>query len=531
MRHVRWTSSIIVLLLLVLFITPAAPVQADIAPFDPPNGATIFPNGEQTQVRMVSETVLIDVDAVATRPTGSAKVTADFQMRNLGDTSEQVDVRFPLTFNSWAGEKCIHNYFYPPIDDLTASVDGVARAVKTISEVADVEPLFGKLSQLETPCWASFLVEFPPQKDVRIQVKYTAAGYPEERTISGQTSTSYLSFPYILGTGAGWKDTIGKADIIERLPMPANDNTVSFAFKSEDISGNEIRWHFEEFEPDGYVKAIVMNPQLWKRIQDGTNNVSQNPADGEAWGRLGKSYKEAVIYQKGFRGDDAGRQMYEQSLAAYQMAVNSLPDDPDWHYGYAEIVCQNVIWDQFPDPEGQPSAKYRCIEQLKRVFDLEPGILEKLHLSEDEPIAEEKLSHLKIIIEGLAYGYSQFGLIQIDGDQLIFIALTPVPTSIPSSATQPTYTPTIDPYPTFPPLILPTPTPTAVVIRTRIVRSTATWTHIPTATFPRATPTKTDLPTQIAEQAPSVLNQGMAALAGLLVLMAIFLSWYVLKKR
>ena len=106
---------------------------------------------------------------------------------------------------------------------------------------------------------------FPPGQDVQIQVAYTleASGeYP------------FVWFKYILSTGAAWKDAIGTADLIVRLPYPASDQNILFdpgnAYSSTTpggvISGNEIRWHYDDLEPtadDNFEVDLVM-PSAWE---------------------------------------------------------------------------------------------------------------------------------------------------------------------------------------------------------------------------------------------------------------------------
>src|SRR6185503_17787662 len=92
--------------------------------------------------------------------------------------------------------------------------------------------------------WAEFDVNFPAGQDVSIHVAYDLTGsgyYP------------YTAFYYILETGAGWKDTIGKADLILRLPYEASPQNVILntqigwaeTTSGGEFQGNEVRWHFE----------------------------------------------------------------------------------------------------------------------------------------------------------------------------------------------------------------------------------------------------------------------------------------------
>ena len=50
---------------------------------------------------------------------------------------------------------------------------------------------------------------FPPGQEVLIEVRYILEGTGEY---------PFISFAYLLETGAGWKDTIGSAEVTLRLP-------------------------------------------------------------------------------------------------------------------------------------------------------------------------------------------------------------------------------------------------------------------------------------------------------------------------
>ena len=133
----RTLASILPLILLCVLISPS-PVRADIAPPESPPGANLVPGTESTQVRMVSEIVTLDVkEKSAGRWLGQAKVTAEFQMRNLGSAEERMEVRFPLTF--WNG---FSDGFgeYLEISDLTVEVDGRKVSTLRISTPAQTQP-------------------------------------------------------------------------------------------------------------------------------------------------------------------------------------------------------------------------------------------------------------------------------------------------------------------------------------------------------------------------------------------------------
>jgi len=98
----RIVQTIALLLTLALALVPGERARADVAPPDAPPGANPVPVWQPTQVRMVSETVLLDVQR-STPPgsQGRAKVRGEFVLRNLGALEERFAVRLPLTF--WDG--------------------------------------------------------------------------------------------------------------------------------------------------------------------------------------------------------------------------------------------------------------------------------------------------------------------------------------------------------------------------------------------------------------------------------------------
>jgi hypothetical protein len=207
----RVFSLMIGLIISLLFLS--LPVRADVAPPDFPPGTNPEPGSEITQVRMMSETVVLDVRAGAanidstncyrpssapeTRP-ARAQVEATFQMRNLGNSEERMAVRFPLSF--WDDRSDGYSR-YPEITDVKVEVDGQPVPTTNTSVRDSIAP------------WATFDVVFPPGQDVQLKVFYTA---------DGACADGFIAFGYVLETGAGWKDTIGQADLIVRLPYDAS---------------------------------------------------------------------------------------------------------------------------------------------------------------------------------------------------------------------------------------------------------------------------------------------------------------------
>jgi cytochrome c-type biogenesis protein CcmH/NrfG len=44
------------------------------------------------------------------------------------------------------------------------------------------------------------------------------------------------------------------------------------------------------------------------------------------------------------RQDSSGLKMLQLSEEAYQRAVSLLPNDADWHYGYADLLYSEAQW-------------------------------------------------------------------------------------------------------------------------------------------------------------------------------------------
>jgi hypothetical protein len=421
-------------LLLIVLFSFTTPAHADVAPPQQPPGSSLLPEGENTQVRMMAETVLIDVQAdVPDDSLGQARVTANFTMQNLSSSSETMGVLFPLGANDGF-------YNYPEITDLQVSVDGRAVATRriTLTEPDDDDE--------ELP-WAEFDVTFPPGEDVLIDVTYTLRG-------SGEYP--FISFGYILHTGAGWQGTIGSVDLIVRLPYEANEYNVFIdsspgwgqTGSGATLSGREISWHYDDLEPErkhNLSIALVM-PPAWEKVLAEQANVARDPQDGEAWGRLGKIYKEISRLRRGTRNDAGGQELFNLSMDAYEQAVTLLPDDALWHAGFAELLFDHYYWNERSDTNQM--GMLRALQELALAYEL----------NQSAPFILDLLDEVRYALpEGLS----------LDGDTYTFLWLTATPTFQPSIP--PTYTPPSDSQP----LTL-TPEPSFTVVPDSVVDVTAT---------------------------------------------------------
>ena len=349
------TNVSIVLFVIFLLAFPST-VFADVAPPANPPGSNPWPGSDTTQVRMQAETVLVDVK----NNSNAARVTADFTMHNLGEQPESMAVRFPIASDNGFGK-------FPEIKDMAIKVNGKPVTFRRIN-YRDIR----NYNDHEVP-WAEFDVTFPAGQDVPIQVSYN---------LDGSGYAPYFAFNYVLETGAGWKDTIGSADITLRLPYEASPQNVILAqigwgetTPGGVFQGRDVRWHFSDFEPgpDGPVQNMqftIVAPATWLNVLKAGDNAASHPNDSEAWGQLGKSYKEVYVLPRGYRDDDGGKQLYQSSLEAYQKCLALNPKDAQWHAGYANLLAGHAYFDSFM---GNPPAEtYQALDEIRTALTLAP---------------------------------------------------------------------------------------------------------------------------------------------------------------
>lgn len=359
------------LICLCMLLSITFPAQADIAPPKPPPGSNVSPGQEITSVRMVEETVVLEVQPglVPVFSQGSAvrdwaKVKASFIMRNLGDQTETLQTLFPLGNyqgwgDGWGGMPEIQN-FKVWADKAPLKVTRVMTASNPSMNLPD------------TP-WAGFDITYPPDKDVLVEVTYdvVAYGYPPT-----------AEFSYILETGAGWKGTIGKADLTVRLPYDVNtENTFLEDCRPTgcQASGKDVKWHLENFEPTeaDNLSLIIVEPHLYQDVITGRIYAKGNPEDGNAWGNLARALKLTILTAKGYlMGGEQGDRIYAEAVDAYEKAVKLAPKEARWHVGYAELLFRSVGW--FYDP-GDTRA-LRAAQELHTALRLDPKNQQALDL-------------------------------------------------------------------------------------------------------------------------------------------------------
>ncbi|TFH34528.1 MAG: hypothetical protein E4G99_09315 [Anaerolineales bacterium] len=414
-------------LIFLVALTLALPAYADIAPPQRPPGSNPVPGEDQTQVQMLEETVLLEVQT-APWPGESltdlvrdwAKVTANFIMLNQGQVDETMQVRFPLTDPSGMGDG---RGEFPEIKDLKLWIDGAPAAATRVTYPAirgdDLPPVV----------WAGFDVTFPAGEQVEIEVRYSqrATGYHPQS-----------EFIYFLETGAGWKGPIGKGELIVRLPYPASSENVLVEYSNDGIrfEGADARWSFQDLEPgwEDNLHVYLLEPGYWLAVVDARKVLVNTPEDGNAWGTLARAYKRVAFEPKGWvRVDEAGQALYRASVEAYEKAVELEPQVAKWHAGYAELLWHNNwMWPDYGDPE-----MLTLVEQLRAALVLEPG----------NEQAWEILSNLK---------FSAPLAVSVEGSSVDYLLLT--------ATVQPSPTPTPTASSTPPPSLTPEPTHTPIPI-------------------------------------------------------------------
>lgn len=472
------------------------PVQADIAPPDFPPGTNPIPGNEVTQVRLLDETVVLELltksGSTSDQPPAQARTSATFILRNLSTQPEKMAVRFPLTF--WNG---VNDGFFrfPEIQDFQAFVDG--KPVRT-RRVNQASPFGGEKTEIP---WAEFDVTFPADQKVEIKVTYTC---------SGMGYTPLATFRYVIETGAGWKDTIRSADIIVRLPYEANlensvlDDPFNYIASTAgaSFSDREVRWHFENFEPTARenIEITLAIPQLYQKVLDQRQVVKAHPKDGEAWGQLGKALKTAILMTKSMRSDPGGLDLYNESVAAYQKSVELLPKDALWHLGYADLLWQKFYWTGYQSDQPDYASLQTILEQLQQALQLAPN---------EQRIQDE--------LDWISGSYPRY--VTKTGSNYNFLFLTatpPPPTGLPSAIPSSTSISTDIPTPiatSTQPVSADTPEPTHLPDPTKIV----------TATQPQDRPRETATPQPSPATTPGKSPFcGAAALPAIVPLMAFY---------
>ena len=360
--------------LLFAFAASATTGFADVAPPRQPPGSNISPAEGTTQVRMQAEEVVLHISGSDDK--ALAEVRCEFIMRNTGEAAEQMQVRFPLADPGGEG-----NGFgqYPEVRDFQAGINGkeVATGILTTENPTGAER--------PSIRWATFDATFPPGEEVRIRVLYKTdgTGYPPAQ-----------QFSYILETGAGWKDSIGSADISVRLPYTATSENVLHYSEGQttpggSFDGNFVRWHWDDLEPtrESNLEVTVLAPATWEAVLEARAATEASPTDPQTWVRLAGAYEAATTSRYPiFDGDPFATFSHE----AYEHAIGLKPNDAQLHADFAALMWDQLAVQAFPE-EGDPWIA-RILNEISAALALDPqnktgrDLYEEMRASTDQPL-------------------------------------------------------------------------------------------------------------------------------------------------
>lgn len=203
---------------------------ADIAP-NPIKAKSISPK-HQTSIRMESEKVIIDLY------NDSSVVKCLFNMKNLGK-KEKIQIGFPeMGFQYYLqNSKLIETMGFK------VKENGMAVNFDFSGSLGNEEIYRRKVESYKIKEeWYLWQSEFQQGESKTIEVHYSLP-------FGMLYKTNERFFMYLLSTGANWKGTIGKAEIIINLKDIEMDSIISIRPDNCVKSNKQLIWTFSDFEP------------------------------------------------------------------------------------------------------------------------------------------------------------------------------------------------------------------------------------------------------------------------------------------
>jgi hypothetical protein len=231
--------------------------------------------------------------------------------------------------------------------------------------------------------FAVFDVTFPVGQDVVVELNYK-----QPPTYNAPTT----QYDYTLITGAGWYGTILEGDIIFRLPYTivygenywTYEENIWRGLSTETVVENEVRWHFEDFEPENYWRdnwtAHVIRPKDWERVLSAREALINNQNNAELWMELGDAYSNAAIKLGGKTCDSSSK-----AILAYQQSVALQPNFAEAHALLAQEYYKAYCDSGFNPFGTQPDENMRqgALQELSVALALEPNNETALDLQEE----------------------------------------------------------------------------------------------------------------------------------------------------
>ena len=226
---------------------------ADITP-NPIIAKTISPKN-QTSIRMESEKVIIDLY------NDSSVVKCLFNMKNLGE-QEKLQIGFPdMSF--------YHHGIKSKVDEANRfEVRENGKVIKfDFSDTLRYNKEYRKKveSYQIKEEWYLWDTEFQKGESKTIEVQYSLP-----YGMNYKSDERY--FTYLLSTGANWKGTIGKAEIIINLKDIEMDSIISQGPDNCVISNKQLTWTLLDFEPSTN-NNIYVNYNSSKKLYTGKKSI------------------------------------------------------------------------------------------------------------------------------------------------------------------------------------------------------------------------------------------------------------------
>ena len=206
-------------------------MYADIAPFS--IEAKTISSKFQTSIRMESEKVIIDLY------NDSSVVKCFFYMKNIGE-QEKLQIGYPdmsfYHFTSKSNEGVINKFIVKENSKIIKV--NIPDYLKYDKKDPDKIPNLLRYK----PEWFLWESEFQKGESKTIEVQYSlsyGAFYKSNKRF----------FTYLLSTGANWKGTIGKAEIIVNIKDIEMDSIITQQPDNSEILNKQLSWTFTDFEP------------------------------------------------------------------------------------------------------------------------------------------------------------------------------------------------------------------------------------------------------------------------------------------
>jgi len=297
--------------------------KADDGPFITELGA--LEPVKESQIRMESEDVVFTY-AIDGRITGKAT----FNFVNTTNAAVKLDTIFPLEGN--AGDQEAFAY----AKNVTVKVNGKSVITETKKGYYPERDEQGDLVTSPEVTGIIFPLSFVPRGKVQVIVAFEP-----------QTSLwLFPTFPYLVGSGAGWSGTIGRADFSVIYPVEPQIGWVDMKLydrrfpggKLADkvvISGTKVTHSYHDLEPGSGSRVLnieILPLSMAKNIVEAQKEVMEKTDDPESYWELAKVYKDTVNHGFGpgassFERPEFARQGYWdavdkavslESMASYQ---------------------------------------------------------------------------------------------------------------------------------------------------------------------------------------------------------------------